>query len=166
MGCPKCRISYVSNEYTYIEYMLLRNGCQTRIGRLGLTNCPTAQRMLFLAFENRELKVVEALVHEETDDQDLADTSLFYIIAYFFTADLGGKGFVSGLQGLGCVNPTTGILKYVQPEFLKLFLFILTNYSSYTEILNLSSGIGSRLTTRHTAYSSEMGIYWYEAKIP
>lgn len=120
--------------------MLLLNGCQTRIGRLGLTDCPTAQRMLFLAFENRELKVVEALVHEETDDQDLADTSLFYIIAYFITTVLGGKGIFSGLQGLGCMNPTTGILIYV--VLLKLFLFILTIYP-VTEILNLSCGIES-----------------------
>lgn len=50
--------------------------------------------MLILAFENREPKVVEALVHAEEDDWDLADTSLFNKTSYYFTIDLRGKGIL------------------------------------------------------------------------
>lgn len=53
--------------------------------------------MVVFAFENRELKVVEALVHDEEDDWDLADTSLFNKTSYYFTIDLRGKGIFSGL---------------------------------------------------------------------
>lgn len=65
--------------------------------------------MLVFAFENRELIDVEAFVHDEKVDWDLADTSLFNNTSYYFTTDLRGKGIFSGPLGLGCEKPTNDI---------------------------------------------------------